>query len=110
MNILEYINTHYDAGDAIMYGIFAFVIWFVFWKLIISKLLGKCKVGSIGHGFLELGVGATFLILIFLLFLIVLFVASIQAVIEYGYKMIFALIAFWGIVITFFVFMIKKTK
>lgn len=104
-NILEWLNSNFDAGDAIIFGLIAFAIWFVFWKLI-SKLFWKHKLYSI----LELGAVGSFGILIFLSLIVVLFIASIQAVIGYGAKLLIPLIIFWGGVITFFVFLIRKLR
>lgn len=105
MNIIEWLSKKFDAGDVIIYGLIAFVICFFSWKLI-NKVLKKHKL----HSLLELGAIGSFGILIFLLLIVVLFVASIQAAIEHGIKLIFPLLIFWGGFIAFVIFFIKKFK
>ena len=92
MNIIEWLTRNCDAGDAIVYGLIGLAIWFVLWKLVISKLFEKFKL----YSFLRLGAFGTFGILIFLSLIVVLIIASIQAVIEFGTMLAFPLFLFWG--------------
>lgn len=105
MNIIKWLNTTVDAFDVIAYGIIAFLIWFVLWKLI-SILLEKYKLYSL----IEFGALGSFGILLFLALIIVLFIASIQAAINFGLQLLCPLAVFWGALIVFFVFLIKKLK
>lgn len=105
MNILVWLNKNIDAGDALFFCLIALDIWFIIWKLL-YKVLGKYKL----YDFMELGVLGSFGILIFLSIIIVLFVASIQAAIEYGVIMLFPLFIFWGTLTAFVIFFIKKFK
>ena len=110
MNIIEWINTQFDAGDAILGGLITLAIWFMLWKLFLGRLLEKCNCGSFGHAIYELGAGGSWCVLMFLIFIAVLFIASIQAAIAYGLKMIFVLLLFWSAIITLFVFIIKYIR
>ena len=103
MNILEWINANFDAGDAIIHGLIALAIWFVIWKLI-YKVLDKHNLYSLK----ELGVLGSYLILIFFALIVVLLIASIQATIEYGIKLLFPLLIFWGGFTALVIFFIKK--
>ena len=105
MNIIEWLGANIDAFDAIILGLIALVIWFFIWKLI-SILLVKHK----SYSLLELGVVGSYAILLFLAIIVVLFIASIQAAINLGLKLLLPLTAFWGALIAFFVFLIKKLK
>lgn len=107
-NIIEWLNTNTDAGDAIFYGLISLVIWYILWKLLLGKLLGKCNVNSFGYRIYELGAGGSWCVLIFLLLIAALIIASIQAAITYGLKMIFVLFLFWGAIITIFALVIKN--
>ena len=105
MNIIERLNKSIDAGDAILYDVLAFIIWFILWKLI-SILLEKHKLYSL----LELGAVGSFAILLFLAIIVVLFIASIQAAISLGFQLLLPLTFFWGGFIAIVVFIIKKLK
>ena len=83
MNIIEWINTNYDAGDAMTFALIAFLVWFILWK-ILSRIFEKRKM----YDLLELGAIGSFGILLFLSIIVVLFIASIQAIIEYEIKML----------------------
>ena len=106
-NIIKWLNENFDAGDVLVYGLIAFIVWFTFWKLVLGRILYKCDCNSLGYALFELGAGGIFGIFLFLLILVILFIVSFQAVIVYGFKMIFPLLFFWGIVIAFFVFVIR---
>lgn len=111
MNIIEWLNTTVDAGDAIIFALIAFPVWFILWHLLISKLH---KNSNIINDLVEigpiLGALASLSIVVFLAFIALLFVASIQAIIEFGVKMIFPLLLFWGAIIALFIFIVKKFK
>ena len=105
MNIIEWLDENVDAFDAIVFALIALAIWFIVWKLL-SKVLEKYKL----YNFMELGVMGSYLILIFFAFIVVLLIASIQGAIEYGLKLAFPLLVFWGGFAAFAVFFIKKFK
>lgn len=110
MKIIEWLNSSFD----ISYAFIAFVIWVVLWNLInliTSKILKKCdlnydlmRMGPI------LGSMASFGIAVFLSLILLLLVASIQLAIEYGIKLAFPLLIFWGGIIAFVIFFIKKIR
>ena len=109
-NIIEWLNSSFD----ISYVLIAFVIWAILWNLInivTSKILKKY---DLNYDFLNMGpiLGsiASFGIAVSLSLVILLIVASIQIAIDYGAKMIFPCLVFWGGIITFFVFLIKKLR
>ncbi len=108
MNIIEWLNTNFDAGDAMICGLIALVVWIILWKLLVCKILEKCNPGSFGYGLSELGAVGCFGVLVFFLIIAVLLVASVQAVITYGIKMLFAVLLFWGGIIAVLIFIIKK--
>ncbi len=93
-----------------VFSMHIFVIWFIVWKLFLEKRLFSCKASSFWYGLYELGPLGTFAVIIFLGFFIVLLIASIQAAIEVGIKMIFPLILFWGAVIAVGIAIIKKLR
>ena len=103
MNIIEWLGANVDAFDAIVIGLIALVIWFIIWKLL-SKVLEKHKLYSI----MGLGALGSYLILVFLAFIVVIFIASIQGAIEYGIKLAFPLLIFWGGFTTFVIFLVKR--
>lgn len=111
MNIIEWFKSNLDAGDAIILSLIALAIWFILWHLIISKLFKKytfiCELMDLGPILAPL---ASFGILLFFSIIAVLFIASIQAVLTIGAKMIFPLLIFWGGIITFFVILIRHIK
>lgn len=106
MNIIDWLNSNFDAGDAIIGGMITLGVWFVLWKLLMSKLFEKYKL----YSFLELGVFGTFGIFIFLSLIVVLIIASIQAVIQFGAMLVIPLLLFWGCLIAFSIFFIKKIR
>ena len=111
MNIIEWLNLNFNAGDAIDYGLIAFVIWSVLWNLI-SFITSKIKDYSLNYDLMNegpiLGTIGSFGIALFLSVIVVLIVASIQAVIEYGAKLVFPYLIFSGIITAFVIFFIKK--
>ena len=111
MNIIEWFNENVDAGDAILFALVAFVVWFAMWHLFVKQLLVKCSWGydlvNMGR---FLGPCAAFGILMFFSVVLGLFVASVQAVFTIGVKMLFPLLLFWGGIIALSVFFIKHIK
>ena len=111
MNIIEQtLNRPFRAID-ILYILIALVIWFIVWHLIIVKLFNKCYFisGLMDEGPIRAPL-ASFGLLLMLCVLVILFIASIQAALLYGAKMILALLLFWGGIITFFVFLIRRIR
>ena len=110
MKIIEWLNSSFD----VLYALVAFIVWFILWHLInfiTSKVLKKCDINYdlMGMGPFLAPI-ASFGIAIFLSLIILLFVASIQVTIEYGIKLLFPILIFWGGFIAFAVFFIKKFK
>ena len=111
MNIIEQtLNRPFDAFS-ILNILIGFIIWFIVWHLIIVKLFCKCSFISdlMDYGPIMAPV-ASFGILLFLTVLVILFIASIQAALLYGAKMIFVLLLFWSGIITFFVLLTRHIK
>lgn len=108
--LIGWLNKNIDGGDVLVYSMIAFVAWFIFWKLLLGRVLEKCYCNSFWYALYELGAAGTFLLIFFLLFITVLFITSFQALSAYGLRMIFVLSLFWGGVITLFVFLIKHIK
>ncbi len=113
MNIIEWLNESIDAFDAICYCLIAFVVWCVLWNLT-NIITSKLKKFDLNYDLLEMGpiLGsiASFGIAVFLTLIVLLLVGSIQAAMENGIKLAFPLLIFWGAVIAFFVFLIRKLK
>lgn len=110
MKIIEWFNSSITAESLIYFAI-ALVVWFIVWHLLISKLCNKSdfiydlvKMGPI------LAPIASFGLLVFFAFFILLFIASIQIAFEYGTIMSLMLLAFWGGIVTFFVFLIRHIR
>ena len=109
MNIIEWLNSEFDAGYGLIFSLIAFAVWFILWHLILKKVFEKnCWLDD----FVEMGPiagpAATFGILLFLSIIAVLFISSIQAALIYGTKMIFSLLLFWGIIITTVVLIVRS--
>lgn len=113
MNIIEWLNTNFDAGDAIIYGFIAFVIWFILWHLI-NLITSKLIKFDLNYDLMNMGPilapMVSFGIAIFASFIVILFIASIQAAIQYGTKLALPLLLFWGGFTAFVIFFIKKFK
>jgi hypothetical protein len=105
--ILDYtLNAPLDISKLLT----AVVLWYILWHLVIKRILWKCEVTSFWYALYELGAFGTFGIVVFLSIIAILFIASIQAVIGYGIKMLVALFLFWGIIVTFVVLIIKHIR
>ena len=48
-NIIEFLNSSVDAGEALIALITALAVWVIFWHLILARLLKRCKVTSFGY-------------------------------------------------------------
>jgi hypothetical protein len=110
MSVIDWLNSGFDITDAIYFFI-AFVIWAILWNLIniiTCKILKKC---DLNYDLLNMGpiLGsiASFGIAVFLSLILLLLVASIQGIIQYGIKLLFPFLIFWGVIISFFVYLIK---
>lgn len=111
MNIIEWFNSNTDAGDAAVHLIIAYGVWWILWRLFIKKSLAKSSWGDfIIDEWPKAGSIVTFCFLLLAALIVVLLIASVQAVAEYGGKMIFALSAFWGGVAAFVTFLIKRLR
>ena len=103
-NILDFtLNAPFDIFTLLK----AIVVWYILWHLIIKRILRRCKITSFWHKLYELGASGTFGIVIFVLIIAILFIASIQTVIEYGIKLLFPLFIFWGGFVTFTIYLIR---
>ena len=111
MNIIEWLQTNVDAGDALIISLISLGTLFILYHLFLTKILEKF---DFGYDLLQMGpiLGplALFCILLFLSIITVLFISSVQAISEYGIGMIFALLLFWGGFITISVLIIRYIK
>ena len=85
----------------------AVVVWYILWHLIIKRILKRSKVTSFWYEIYELGIFGALGIVMFLAIIVILFIASIQAIIEYGIKILFPMFLFWGGFISFTIFLIR---
>ena len=85
----------------------AVAVWYILWNLFIKRILKRCKATSFWYEIYKLGVFGAFGIVMFLSIIVILFIASIQAIIEYGIKILFPMFLFWGGFISFTIFLIK---
>ena len=106
-NILDYtLNASFD-----IFRLFkAAAVWFILWHLVIKRILRRCKVTSFWYEMYELGAFGTLGIVIFLSIVTILLIASVQAVIGYGIKMLAPLLLFWGIITTIVILIIKSIR
>lgn len=109
-NILDRtLNAPLDFLD--IFRLFAaFVVWCLLWHVVIKKILRRCKVTSFWYALYELGVFGTFSFLILLLIITILFIASLQAALNYGTKLLFPLIIFWGGFVVIAILIIKAIQ
>lgn len=106
-NIISYtLNAPFDLGMAII----LILLWILLWHLIIKRILRKCNVTSFWYNLYELGAFGTMAIVIFINIIIILLIASIEALIELGIKMLFPLAIFWGGVFAFAYLLIRHCK
>ena len=90
--IIDLINSPLDIGVLVV----VVIAWFVIWHVALKRILRKCKVTSLWYALYELGAFGTFGVLIFLFLIAILFIASLQAALNYGTKMLLPLVIFWG--------------
>ena len=107
-NIIELLSANIDAGDTMIWLLIALAAWCIFWRLFLLEKLSNCDVNSFWYAVYELGAIGTFGIIIFLLIIAILFIASIQAVIGYGVKLLAPLFLFWGGFITISILFIRS--
>ena len=106
-NILDYtLNAPLD----IFILFIALAVWYILWHLVIKRILRRCKVTSFWYSLYELGAFGTFGIIIFLLVIAILFVASLQAALSYGIKMLFPLFIFWGGFVTIAILIVRSIR
>ena len=109
-NIIEFLNSSVDAGEALIALITALAVWVIFWHLILARLLKRCKVTSFGYAVYELGAVGSFGTLILLSLIAILFIVSIQSVLSYGVRLLLPLLLFWGGIITIAILIIKYIR
>ena len=108
-NVIDLLNSPLTIYH-ILGALCAVAVWFAFWHLLLKTLLKKCKVTSFGHTLYELGAFGTFGVIVFLLIIVILFIASLQAVLSYGVRMIFPLFMFWGGLVTIAILIIRAIR
>lgn len=110
MSVIDWLNSGFDITDAIYFFI-AFVIWAILWNVVnifTSRIFKKIDLNyDIFNMGPVLGTLSSFSIAMFIFFLILLAVASVQGIISHGIKLIFPFLIFWGVIILFFVYLIK---
>ena len=103
-NIIEFtLNSTFDIFTLLK----AVAVWYILWHLIIKRILKRSKVTSFWYEIYELGALSAFGIVMFLAVIVILFIASIQALIEYGIKILFPMFLFWGGFVSFTIFLIR---
>ena len=105
-NVIDFLNAPADISKLFL----AVVVWFALWHLILKRILRKCKVTSIWYELYELGAFGTLGLILFLAIIMILFIGSIQAVVEIGAKLLFPLFIFWGIMITVAILIIRNIR
>ena len=105
-NIIDLLNSPMDIGVLVI----VVAAWFVIWHVALKRGLRKCDVISIWYELYELGAFGTLAILIFLSLIAILFIGSIQAAIEYGIKLLFPLLLFWGGFVAFTILIIRAIR
>ena len=106
-NILDYtLNAPLNVYKLLI----ATALWFILWHLIIKRILQRCNVTSFWYELYELGAFGTLGIVLFLSVFLILFIASIQAVMGYGIKMLVPLLLFWGIIVTIVILIIRYVR
>lgn len=104
-NILDYTL---NAPSNIFRLFIAFAMWYVLWHLVIKGILRRCKVTSFWYELYKFGAFGNFGVMLFLLVIAILFIASVQAVLSYGIKMLFPLFIFWGGLVTIAILIIRS--
>lgn len=106
-NILDYtLNAPLDIFSLLK----VFAVWCILWHLVIKRILQRCKATSFWHELYELGAFGTFGVIVFLLIIAIIFVASLQAALSYGIRMLFPLFIFWGGLVTIAILIIRAIR
>ena len=105
-NVIDLLNSPLDLGMWII----VIAAWFIIWHVALKRILRKCKVTSFWYELYALGAFGTLGILLFLSLIAIIFIASIQAVIGYGMKLLFPLFIFWGGLLTIAIFIIRYIR
>ena len=111
MNIIEQtLGSPLEAID-ILNALIALVIWFIVWHLIIVRFFNKFAFisGLMSEGPI-LAPLISYMILLCLYVVAILFIASIQLVMSEGAKALFACLLFWGPVTAFFILLIRHIR
>lgn len=85
----------------------AVAVWVALWYLLLKRLLKRRKVTSFWYGLYELGALGTLGLVVFLALIVILFIASIQAILSYGTSLLFPLILFWGGIVAIAILIIR---
>lgn len=106
-NILDYtFNAPFNLTKLIIFVL----VFLLLWHLVIKRFLRSCNHVSFWYELYELGPLAALGIVIFLGILVILFVASIQAIIAFGIEMLLPMSLFWGIIFAFAYCIIRYCK
>ena len=106
-NILDYtLNAPLDIFILLV----ALAVWYILWHLVIKRILQRCKVTSFWYSLYELGAFGTFGVIVFLSIIVIVFIASLQAALNYGIKMLFRLFIFWGGFVTIAILIIRSIR
>lgn len=106
-NILDYtLNAPFDIFRLFI----ASAVWYVLWHLVIKRILQRCKVTSFWYELYALGAFGTLGVMLFLFVVVILFIASLQAALSYGIKMLFPLFIFWGGFVTIAILIIRSIR
>lgn len=99
MNIIEKTFNRPLRGADLLYMIAAVIIWELLWHLLFKRILCKFKQSSsFARELLDMGGLVILGIAIFLCFIVILLIASIQIIIFEGWKLIFPISFFWSAV------------
>lgn len=106
-NILDYtLNAPLNLKQAIIFVL----VFLLLWHLVIKRFLRKCNPVSFWYELYELGPLAALGIVIFLGILVIIFIASVQAIIAFGIKMLLPMVLFWGFLFAFAYHFIRYCK
>ena len=108
-NVIAFLNSRH-AGDALIICLIILAFWSFIWRQFLGEWLYKQKASSFWYLIYELGPLGSFGVMLVLSLLLILFIASFQAVSEYGAKMLLSVGLFWGAILAFAIFFIKKIK
>ena len=106
-NIIDY-TLNAPSDIFILFGSLA--VWYILWHFVIKRILRRCKVTSFWYELYQLGASGTLGIIVFLSIILIIFIASIQAVLGYGIKMLFPLFIFWGGIVAIAILIIRYIR